>query len=126
MFSTIKLECISPRVNCSHRAIGKIFNLGSEKVFRERAWVAKITGLSDKYGLDREFVRAAKDYRRANSRGTRGVYASYMLEYGYIYEVSSPQSWSTTERYFLLAGPHGGERMSKSDVISWLKKSFSE
>lgn len=126
MYSTIKLECIMSDIEFNLKIIDKLFGLGFKSVYKQRAWVAEITGLSQKYNFERKFLDARLDYRKANSKGTRGIYANYLLEYGKIYEISDPRSWSTTERYFLLAGPHGGERMSKSDVISWLKKNTSE
>ena len=61
-----------------------------------RAWVAEIGPIT----LKRSFLCPCLDYSGANSKGTRGVYATYVLAPERIYEVSSPESWSTTRRYF--------------------------
>ena len=58
----------------------------------KRPWVAKITGYSDKYGYQREFINAQIDYSDANSRHSRGVRALYILESGHVYDVSNPMA----------------------------------
>jgi len=60
-----------------------------------RAWVAAVDPIKGQ----RRFLTPVLDYRTANSKGTRGVYANYILRPGDIYEVSNPTSWSTTERF---------------------------
>jgi hypothetical protein len=60
-----------------------------------RAWVAAVDAITG----TRRFLRPVLDYRAANQKGTRGVYATYILKPGEIYEVANPTSWSTTERY---------------------------
>lgn len=71
-----------------------------ETIGGERPWVAEITGKDAKYGLARKFVDGTRDYSRANSKRTRGVYTTYTLVPGRVYECSDPRSWSRTERYF--------------------------
>lgn len=85
MFASLRLERIG----------GGGYGLG---LFRIpcRAWVAEIGPIT----LKRTFLRPCLDYSQANSKGTRGVYAAYVLAPERIYEVSSPESWSTTRRYF--------------------------
>lgn len=63
-------------------------------------WVARITGLCNKYGLKREFMRGQKDYSLANSVGSRGVYVYYPLDPG-IYEVNERLTWKRVRRYFI-------------------------
>jgi hypothetical protein len=68
---------------------------------KSRAWVALVSMVGSR--LCRKFLRPhAMDYSRANSVGSRGVFKCYWLETGdgMIYEVSAPQSWSSTDRYF--------------------------
>lgn len=65
-----------------------------------RPWVAKITGTDKKYKYKREFVRGQKDYSKANSTGSRGIYIYYYLDEGCIYEVSEQVTWKSWERYF--------------------------
>lgn len=85
MFSVLRLERIG----------GAGYGLG---LFRIpcRAWVAEIGPVT----LKRTFLRPCLDYSGANSKGTRGVFAAYVLAPERLYEVSSPESWSTTRRYF--------------------------
>ena len=67
---------------------------------RSRPWVARITGLDDKYGFAREFQRGQRDYGRANSIGSRGVYEYFALSDG-LYEVHERPTWKRTRRYFV-------------------------
>lgn len=62
-------------------------------------WCAEVTGFDPKYKYARTFLRFRKDYSRANSKGSRGVYAVYFLEEGKIYEVKDNKSrWFCTVR----------------------------
>lgn len=63
-------------------------------------WVAQITGLCDKYGLKREFIRGQRDYTLANSVGSRGVFCYYPLDPG-VYEVNERLTWKKVRRYFI-------------------------
>lgn len=84
--------------------------------------MAEITGTDHKYGFDREFLRGRKDYSKANSIGSRGVYLWYILESGRYYEVKERTSWSGSDRYFVKVTMGGDiERVSKSEVEHWLK-----
>jgi hypothetical protein len=82
-----------------------------------RPWVARILGLDEHTGLQREFLRRyQKDYSRANSIGSRGVYAYYVLDPG-LYEVSRRVSWSQTERYFACVDGATITRISREEVV---------
>ena len=89
-------------------------------ITKHRDWVAKITGFNKKHGFAREFVRPKIDYAKSNSVGSRGVYANYVLDDGCIYEVSAPQSWKRTEKYF--CSVYDGEivRITREEVDMWL------
>ncbi len=63
-------------------------------------WVAEITGFDLRYKYARTFLKFKKDYSRANSKGSRGVYAEYILEEGKIYDVKQPVTWKRDKRYF--------------------------
>jgi hypothetical protein len=80
-------------------------------------WVAEITGFDKKYKYNRQFLRFKKDYSRSNSKGSRGVYAEYILESGKIYDVKSRKS-----RYFCTVNDNGDIiKLSESEVIECLK-----
>ena len=64
------------------------------------SWAAEITGPDEKYGRKREFLRPKLDYSRSNGKGSRGVFAEYILESGKIYEVLSRETWKRSRRYF--------------------------
>ena len=86
-------------------------------------WVAKIIGFCIEYdGLKREFVKGNRDYAKANSKGTRGIYVSYFLDPGY-YEVKHKTSWKHTEKYLCIV-TEAGEiiKMDKLDVERCLLK----
>jgi hypothetical protein len=85
-------------------------------------WVARIIGHDPKYKYVREFLKGKKDYTKANSKGSRGVYLWYILESGYVYEVSSPSTWSRIDRYFCTVTDDGEiQRVDKDYVDQWIK-----
>jgi hypothetical protein len=81
------------------------------------AWVAEIIGLDKKYKYERRFLQFNKDYSQANSVGSRGVQAVYMLEDGKIYDV---KAWK--ERYFCTIRDWEICRISEYEVNEWLKE----
>ncbi|QQR69101.1 MAG: hypothetical protein IPI58_09835 [Alphaproteobacteria bacterium] len=112
-----------PRFAISLEAIGDNMKaLGPMVGFRSRNWVARIFGSDGRGGWARVFVSGAKDYCRSNSVGSRGIYVTYFLEEGPIYEVSSPQSWNSTERYFLRITNSQPQRLTKEEVEQCLVK----
>lgn len=122
MYSTIKIECIGAAANPKHLAIDKMFGgiLGLAEIYKRRWWVAEIVGFSDKYKFERKFVKQKKDFSTSNSVGSRGINANYMLEYGKLYEISSPVSWKKTDRYFVI-GDDPDNRLSAEEADKWLK-----
>lgn len=65
-----------------------------------RPWVARLTGLDNRYGFVREFVRGVKDYEQATGMGARGIYEYIVLSPG-LYEVNERVSWQRARRYFI-------------------------
>ena len=63
------------------------------------SWVAEITGPDETYGLRREFLRPKLDYSRANAKGSRGIFAEYILESGHIYDLKAR---SYEERFYII------------------------
>ncbi len=93
MKTILRLECIGD----GHRG----------RLSPSPCWVAEIVAVSPYSGLDRRFLHRNKDYSEANSVGSRGVYAYYILESGKIYEVSEPLTWKKTDRYLCTVTPDG-------------------
>lgn len=130
MKATISLEAIGDDQNQYLRTRRGLLNNGIPgignallgNVTKTRYWVAKLTGTDAKYGFRREFIRGRKDYARANSVGSRGVMVWYILDPG-IYEVSSPETWKRTRRYFLLVNYDGStNEISKEEALKCLNE----
>lgn len=80
-------------------------------------WAAEITGLHPRYKFTRDFLSGAKDRSEQNSAGTRGIYVSYSLESGKIYEIQEAVSWTRSDRYFARLDNDGKiVRMTADDV----------
>lgn len=71
------------------------------------SWVAEITGPDEKYGLSRVFLKGKIDYSKSNGKGSRGIFAEYILSPGKIYEVKSQETWRRCRRYFCIVGDSG-------------------
>ena len=84
-------------------------------------WVAEIIGRHPHFKLDRKFLRANRDYSRANSKGSRGVYLWYILESDHLYEVRSRVSWKNSHRYFCSVTEFGDiYTLTNEEVEEWL------
>lgn len=90
---------------------------------KSRPWVARITGLDDKYGFKREFQRGQRDYSKANSIGSRGVYEYFALPTG-IYEVHERLTWKRTRRYFIRIEQAEIMEISREEVESCLRNAI--
>jgi len=88
-----------------------------ETIGNARPWVALIQGRDPKYGFAREFLTGVRDYSRANSVGSRGIVTVWTLGDG-LYEISLPQSWSRTERFFARVVDGQLERISAAEVAA--------
>jgi hypothetical protein len=85
-------------------------------------WVAEISGLDPKFRYARIFLKRKIDYSRSNAKGSRGVYAEYILESGRLYEVKYQTSWKNGERYFCTVTDDGDIlRLKEEDMIKCLK-----
>lgn len=87
----------------------------------QRQWIAEIIGVDSRYGWRRVFLRGYKDYTHANGPGSRGVFVTYILEPGRIYQVQSPQSWNHTDSYYCTVSKDGEiVRLNESEVLACL------
>lgn len=87
-----------------------------------RAWVAEIVEKDPRWKFKREFLKGNKDYFDANSVGSRSVYLHYCLSPGRVYEISDPQSWRKTVRYFCRVEDGRLIQMSEEEVLQWLNE----
>lgn len=110
MIATLRLEAIGDNYVAMSkrpfphvlRQIGRVprEHLTAVLMPGRRPWVARITGLDDRHGLAREFERGLRDYRQADSTGSRGVWLTFVLRPGTVYEVHELVSWQRERRYF--------------------------
>jgi len=87
------------RLSCP-RAIKEMINVIRYGQPRLRPWVARITGLDDRFRLAREFIIGMRDYSQANSIGSFGIYEYFALPPG-IYEVNESIKLGKARRYFI-------------------------
>lgn len=86
-----------------------------------KPWVAKVTISAGR--LEREFVRyQMKDYFRANSTGSRGVYLYYVLSDG-LYEVNERVSKVRARRHFIYVKGDKIMDVATDEVLRWVVKS---
>ena len=99
----------------------KIELIGDGTPRRRPAGVWELTGLSPgEGGFLKRVLSPHKDYSKANSVGSRGVFAFYLLEEGKIYEVMSPQSWGNTNHYYVTYGQGQEWRLEIGQVFQTL------
>lgn len=68
-----------------------------------------------------EQIWGKRDYSKANSKGTRGVYLHYILHENELYWIKSPQSWRSTSIYFAAVTPTGDiRRLTDKEAEEWL------
>lgn len=132
MKALLRLEIIGDDTNRLMKFYKNIFNdcipgLGDFVIGKTppSCWVAKIIGFDDKYKYSRCFLKSKKDYTHANSKGSRGVYAEYILESGVIYEVYEKVSHKRAVRYFCTVSDAGDIiQLSEKEVIDWLSNTL--
>lgn len=109
----LRTTCNNLSPGLGDRTVGKIST---------GAWAAEIKGRHLKFGLERLFLPAKRDYSRANSKGSRGVFLWFVLESGRIYEVNERASWKNSRRYFCAVDNQGCiYELDKQEVDEWLK-----
>jgi hypothetical protein len=130
MKTTLKLECIGDDVDQTLRHWKKVTSQLCGKNIAEATFgkmphsyfVAEIIGFHPKYKYERKFLGFQKDYKNANSKGSRDIYAYYILEEGKIYDVKEPYSWGNHHRYFCTVDEKGNIKiLTKEEVDQWLK-----
>lgn len=79
------------------------------------AWCAQITGRDKVFRYARKFLPFKKDYSSANSKGSRGVMAVYVLDEGRVYDVKEHR-----DRYFCAVKDWEVVKIDESEVEQWL------
>jgi hypothetical protein len=130
MRATLKIECIGDNsdqlLKFWKRTTADMLGSGiADATFGSSKlsyFVAEITGFHPKFKFERNFLRFKKCYKHANSKGSRGVFAWYLLDSGKIYDVLEPVSWKNSQRYFCTVNDEGEiVYMKESEVVEWLK-----
>lgn len=98
---------------------------GSGALFRlpsNRPFVARLTGLDKRFGFQREFQRFKLDYSRANSIGSRGVFAVYLIDAdpSDVFEIREQTSWRSVDRRFCRFVNGDEVRINREEVIRCL------
>lgn len=129
MKSTLELEFIGADsadwINSMRGSLDKMGGKGFGDKFIGRPspgpWVAEVTGKYPSGKLQRTFVRSNRDYSRANSKGSRGVYLWFVLESDKLYEVHARCSWKRSENYFCAVTEAGDVRnLTDQEAAEWL------
>lgn len=108
MIATLRLEAIGDNHTAARRSFGRVLHSVGRIPFEQRAhalsprrpWVARIAGPCPRFGLARTFLTGLKDYRDANSHGSRGVYLTFVLYPGAVHEVHELLTWHKERRYY--------------------------
>lgn len=89
--------------------------------FPSRAFVSQVVG-HDGRKLVFARLQGCRDYSRANSAGSRGIFISYQLEEGPIYYVSSPRTWRSRDTYYCTIENGHLRRMTDEEVMQCLER----
>lgn len=66
-------------------------------------------------------IYGQRDYSKANSKGSRGVYVWYTLEEDKLYFVKEPKSWKSSAYYYCAVSATGDViKVSEEDAREWL------
>lgn len=85
-----------------------------------KPWLAEVTGYDPKYGYEREFLRAARDWRTGSASGHRLEYC-WTLQLNKVYQACWPDGARRTRKAFLRATPEGDvTEISEEEVTGWL------
>ena len=85
-----------------------------------RPWVARILGPCSRYGLERVFLSARRDYSGASRSGRSGIKHWFFLEPG-IYEVFAVLSTTRTRRYFVESRAGELREIEREEVDAWIE-----
>lgn len=87
-----------------------------------KPWVAEILGSDSIYRLKRRFVPANWSRKYANGAHSRGVVLWFVLKPNTYYEVKSPTSWRSHDRYFCRVNDDGEIlKISREEVVEWAR-----
>lgn len=92
----------------------------SDDRLADRPWVARITGLSDHFGVRRQFLRPLTDWSRARGR-VRGPSHTFVLRLGWVVEACylvDPHD-ELPSRFFARVQSAGLQPIEILEVVEW-------
>lgn len=130
MKASLILEYIGEAQDARLSLYGKIIDqispgLGNQVIGCNRMrmpWIAEVTGIDNKFGFKRNFLKGNWERSKSNATGSRGTRLCFVIESGRLYEVKSPQSWRSIDRYFCTVSEEGNiRRITETEAKTWLK-----
>jgi len=129
MKAIVSIELFNDDVIHEDRQLKNFYNcmvptLGN-KVFGtipSSGWVAEIIGFDPKYKYARTFLKFKKDYSQANSKGSRGIFAEYILDENKIYEIKQQVTWKRSERYFCKVQDWKIVKITEQEVVDFFNR----
>ena len=113
----LSLEYIGESQDAKMRGLGRLIGGAPSR----SPWVAEIIGRFPSGKLERAFVASNKDYKNANSKGSRGVNLWFVLESDKLYEVHAYSSWKHSYNYFCAVTENGSIRnLTDQEATEWL------
>lgn len=101
------------------RKMIKLERIGDGRHGAKLPYCKRVVKMSD-YGFATELLKPNRDYSKANSVGSRGVYDYYILSPG-LYEIFERISWSRSRHYFLYLHENGDKtEMTFEEAIECL------
>lgn len=104
---------------CGARGSGAEDRYLRQERYWKRPWVARIVGVDQEFGFEREFVIGFRDY--AHSTGAMGITKSFFLDDGY-YEVKEIVSAKRERRYFAKVANGDLVEVTRSEVEAFAHK----
>lgn len=120
MLTSFALEAIDDHIAARYDAEPRSWPRWKDKP--PRPWVARIHGLSKRFGYDREFLDGKKDYSQANRKGSRGVMIYWTLENG-PHEIHELRLRKKPRRYFAMVEDGEVRECEGQEVQQWLLES---
>jgi hypothetical protein len=116
MKATLGIEYIGESQDAKMRGLGRILGGAPSR----NPWVAEIVGRFPSGKLERTFLNCNKDYKNANSVGSRGVTLWFTLEENKMYEVHGYASWKRSYNYFCAVTTNGKiHRLTPREATEW-------
>lgn len=117
MKASLSIEYVGEAQDAKMRGLGRLVG----GVPTRRPWVAEIVAKYASGKLERVFLQSNKDYKNANSKGSRGVNLWFVLESDKLYEVHAYSSWRHSYNHFCAVTERGDiQTLTDQEADEWL------